>query len=208
MSIPVAPPAARHPSGRSHDKRPGLAAWTLALLSAASLSLPARTSVAAARVTQEYDLKAVFLLNFARFVDWPADAFQEAGTPIVIGVLGADPFGTTLQETVANESAHDRKVVVRHFRSAEEIEPCQILFVPDSESAQWQRQAGRLARRSMLTVGENREFTARAGMIAFDRNGRRLRLRINLAAVTAARLTISSKLLRQADIVASEDTTP
>jgi uncharacterized protein DUF4154 len=208
VSIPVAPPAARHPSGRSHDKRPGLAAWTLALLSAASLSLPARTSVAAARVTQEYDLKAVFLLNFARFVDWPADAFQEAGTPIVIGVLGADPFGTTLQETVANESAHDRKVVVRHFRSAEEIEPCQILFVPDSESVQWQRQAGRLARRSMLTVGENREFTARAGMIAFDRNGRRLRLRINLAAVTAARLTISSKLLRQADIVASEDTTP
>ena len=208
MSIPVAPRAGRHPSGRSHDKRPGLAAWTLALLSAASLLLLAHPSGAAARVTQEYDLKAVFLLNFARFVDWPADAFQAASTPIVIGVLGADPFGTTLQETVANESAHERKVIVQHYRSVAEIEPCQILFVPDSESAQWQRVAGQLAHRSTLTVGENRDFTARAGMIAFDRNGRRLRLRINLAAATAARLTISSKLLRQAEIVASGETTP
>jgi len=159
-------------------------------------------------VTQEYDLKAVFLLNFARFVDWPADAFQEAGTPIVIGVLGADPFGTTLQETVANESAHDRKVVVKHYRSVDELEPCQILFVPDSESAQWPKLAGNLAHRSTLTVGEGRNFTARDGMIAFERSGRRLRLRVNLAAATAAHLTISSKLLRQAEIVASEGTTP
>jgi hypothetical protein len=178
------------------------------VLIAASLTATLLPSVAEARVTQEYDLKAVFLLNFARFVDWPEDTFREAGAPIVIGVLGPDPFGTTLEETVAGESAHDRKVVVRHFRTVEDVEPCQILFIPESEAVPWSRLAARLAHGNTLTVGENREFTAHAGMIGFELNGRRLRLRINLAAATAARLTISSKLLRQAEIVSVAGTTP
>lgn len=172
------------------------------------LSLSSLTSRVEAKVSQEYDLKAVFLLNFARFVDWPADAFQNAGTPIVIGVLGADPFGSTLRETVANESAHERKVVVRHCRSAEDLEACHILFIPQTESSLWQDLAGRLTRRSVLTVGEDRNFAARSGMIGFESHGRRLRLRINLAAATAARLTISSMLLRQAEIVGPTGVTP
>ncbi len=181
---------------------------TTGVLIAASLVLSPFTRPAEARVTQEYDLKAVFLLNFARFIDWPADAFEAPGTPIVIGVLGADPFGSTLEETVAGESAHDRKVIVRHYRSIEDLERCQILFVPESESVHWERLAAQFALRSTLTVGESREFTAHSGMIGFDLSGRRLKLRINLAAATAARLTISSKLLRQAEIVSSARTTP
>ena len=174
-----------------------------ALLCAVSLWPPAPLAQSVGRLTLEYDLKAVFLLNFARFVDWPRESFPDAGSPIVIGVLGEDPFGTTLREAVANETAHDRPLVVRQCQSVEELEACHILFVPQSESVRWAPLAGRLARRSVLTVGESRAFATRSGIIGFDLKGRKLRLSINLVASNAARLTISSKLLRQAEIVAS-----
>lgn len=194
-------------SGRG-GHRPGRLVWITGLLSACLLSLSSLAGDAEAKVTQEYDLKAVFLLNFARFVDWPADAFASPGAPIIIGVLGADPFGSTLLDAVSNESAHDRKVVVRYCHTAEELQACHIAFIPQAESSTWKDVGGKLAHRSVLTVGESRDFTARSGMIGFEFRGRRMRLRINLAAATAARLTISSMLLRQAEIVGSEGVTP
>lgn len=175
----------------------------IALLGAMSLGPPLPRAGAVGRVTQEYDLKAVFLLNFARFVDWPGESFEDAGSPIVIGVLGQDPFGSTLREAVANETAHDRKLVVRQCQSVEELESCHILFVPESEATRWAPLAGRWTRRSVLTVGESKAFATRSGIIGFELSGRKLRLSINLLAANAARLTISSKLLRQAEIVAS-----
>ena len=153
------------------------------------------------KLTQEYDLKAVFLYNFAQFVDWPADAFADANTPITIGILGQDPFGTSLDEVVANESAHDRKLVVRRYRDPEQADSCQILFISASEAGHLDHIFATLAHRSVLTVGESREFAAHSGIIAFEVAQRRLRLRINLAAASAASLTISSQLLRQAVIV-------
>jgi hypothetical protein len=155
------------------------------------------------KLTQEYDLKAVFLFNFAQFVDWPANAFADANTPITIGVLGQDPFGKSLDEVVANESAHDRKLVVRRFQTPEQVDSCQILFISASEAGRLDHIFAALAHRSVLTVGESREFTAHSGIIAFEVAQHRLRLRINVAAATAANLTISSQLLRQAEIVGS-----
>jgi hypothetical protein len=151
--------------------------------------------------SQEYDLKAAFLFNFARFVEWPPDAFATAATPLTIGILGDDPFGESLDDIVADESVHNRKLTVRRYASLETLGPCQILFVCPSEAGHWEQIAARLDRHSVLTVGEGSTFTDHSGMIGFEMVRNRLRLRINLAAARAAKLTISSQLLRQAKIV-------
>jgi hypothetical protein len=156
---------------------------------------------APSQVSHEYDLKAAFLFNFAQFVEWPPQAFADANTPITIAILGEDPFGASLDEIVANETAHNRRIVVRRYHSVEEVENCQILFISQSNSRDLKHIASKLDHRSILTVGDTENFAARAGIIGFEVNQRRLRLRINLAAATAMGLTISSKLLRQAAIV-------
>jgi hypothetical protein len=171
-----------------------------------ALLLPAVGSGAAQRprvVTQEYDLKAVFLFNFTQFVEWPAESFAGPGTPIVIGVLGEDPFGASLDEIVAGEAIHDHPLVVRRYHSVDQADSCQILFISLSESGRLEQILKTLGHRSILTVGETKDFADHSGMIEFELVQRRVRLRINLAATNAARLVISSKLLRQAKIVGS-----
>jgi len=164
--------------------------------------------LARATATREYDLKAVFLFHFAEFVEWPHESFAEASTPITVGVLGENPFGTTLEEIVANETVRGRKLQIVHYGTVEEIGPCHILFVCPSESRKLVRVREALADRSILTVGDGKAFAEHDGMIGFVTARDRLKLRINLAAATAARLTISSKLLRQAEIVGAARTRP
>jgi hypothetical protein len=155
-------------------------------------------------LAQEYDLKAAFLFNFAQFVEWPEDAFAGAATPITIGILGEDPFGKSLDEIVANEVVHDRRLIVRRYRTIDQIEDCHILFISQAESKRMDHIFTRLGSRSVLTVGDADDFMARDGIIGFKMARNRLRLRINPAVAKAAKLTISSKLLRQAEIVGSE----
>ena len=179
--------------------------WTRALATPLALALTAGVSSAApeagGRLTQEYDLKAAFLFNFTKFVEWPADAFDSTTAPFTIGIVGDDPFGGGLDDIVASESVHDRKIVVRRFSSADEIGPCQLLFIGQGETRDLARILSTLGHRSVLTVGETKAFTDRSGIIAFEMSQRRVRLRINPTAAKAARLTISSQLLRQAEIV-------
>jgi YfiR/HmsC-like len=178
-----------------------------ALIVGLSLLAPASAPASApndGKVVSEYELKAAFLFNFARFVEWPADAFPNASAPITIGILGEDPFGSALEGIVANEDVRARRLVVRRFASLEDVKPCHMLFVTSKESKRMKDLVARLGSGSTLTVGESNDFTAQAGMIGFETVRNRLRLRINLGAARAARLTISSQLLRQARIVGSQ----
>lgn len=152
-------------------------------------------------VTREYALKAAFLFNFAQFVDWPPEAFAGANVPFTIGVLGVDPFGANLDALVSGEKVRDRPLVVRRYESLAQVDSCHILFISSSEAGRLDQIAKALAHRSVLTVGETKDFAAHSGIIGFEVSQRRLRLSINVAAATDARLTISSKLLRQARIV-------
>jgi hypothetical protein len=181
-------------------------AWALVtVISSSTPAIVAHSTPAKARpaVAGEYDLKAAFLFNFAQFVEWPSDAYAAATAPIVIGVLGEDPFGASLDVLVGGETLHNRQLVVRRYQSVEQIDACHILFISSSEANQLDRVIRALAHRSILTVGETRDFAAHAGVIGFELSKRRLRLQINVAAAADARLTISSKLLRQAQIVHS-----
>jgi hypothetical protein len=183
----------RFAPGRSRRLRCGLglAVWWLA----------GGLGAAAQPVALEYQLKAVFLFNFAQFVDWPPRAFANRGSSLVIGVLGDDPFGPYLTETVRDETVHHRPLVVEHYRRVEEVKDCHVLFISRSETAQWGRIFAGLKGRNILTVSDADGFAEHGGMIRFVTENNKIRFRINLAAVKAADLTISSQLLRPAEIV-------
>jgi len=149
----------------------------------------------------EYQVKAVFLFNFAQFVEWPAEAFPAADTPLVICVLGTDPFGDALDQTVRDERLGGRPFQVRRYQTVDEIRACHILFISRSEGARPEAILAGLKQRAILTVSDADDFAQRGGMIRFVTDRNRIRLQLNLAAMEAAHLTISSKLLRVAEIM-------
>lgn len=153
--------------------------------------------------TDEYKLKAVFLYNFARFVEWPADVFTEAQAPLVIGVLGNDPFGRFLDETVNGEKINDRPLLTNRFEKVSDIGTCHILFISKSVRENHETILSALKGKKILTVSDVNEFTKAGGMIRFVNEDNRIKLFINLDAAKAEDLTISSKLLRIAKIVES-----
>lgn len=142
-------------------------------------------------------MKAVFLYNFATFVDWPDNAAPPPGKPFVIGVLGEDPFGPTLAEVVHGESVRGAPLEVRHFQNVAEARDCRILFVSNSERARLREVFAALRDRPVLTVGDDPSFVDAGGMVAFS-TGAHVELVVNVRPARAAGLTISSKLLRVA----------
>jgi hypothetical protein len=152
----------------------------------------------------EYQIKAVFLFNFTQFVEWPANAFPEKQSPLVIGVLGQDPFGTYLDETVKGEKVNGHPLVVRRFNNTDEASLCHILFIHSDKTEHLDQVLKTLKGRSILTVGDATDFARNGGMVRFFKENNKIRIRINLEATKAADLTISSKLLRLAEIVDSK----
>ena len=162
-----------------------------------ALNSPAQTEI-----SKEYKVKALFLYNFSQFVEWPAETFPEAQSPLVIGVIGKNPFGAYLEELVRGESVNNHSLVVRLFERIEEIKTCHILFVSQSETNQLEQIFASVKTRMILTVGDVDGFAQRGGMIRFVTEKNKIRFRINLEAAKAVHLTISSKLLRPAEIIA------
>jgi hypothetical protein len=154
-----------------------------------------------AQDAREPDVKAVFLYNFAQFVEWPVAAFPHSSSPLVIGILGSDPFGSTLDELVKDESVRGRKIAIERYHRAEDIQLCHILFIGDSEERRLRRVLQALAGRPILTVSDLDGFAQQGGMIRFYTERSKVRLRINNDAARAVHLVISSKLLRIADVI-------
>ncbi len=166
------------------------------------LLLGGRDGSAQMAPTKEFQIKSVFLFNFAQFVEWPPEAFSGPQSPILIGVLGEDPFGRALDEVVTGEAILRRQLIVERFHRVEDIKTCHILFISPSEAEKYEQIFAALRGRSILTVGDTEGFAARGGMIRFRTDHNRIRLGVNVEAAQAAGLTISSKLLRAAEIVA------
>jgi len=189
------------PTGPNGDQKRLPASWLLLViwLLSAGLSLAAE-----ATPSRENQVKAVFLFNFAQFVEWPTQAFAAAQTPLVIGVLGEDPFGAFLDETVRDEKVNNRPLAIQRYRRVEEIQTCHVLFISGSETARLEQILENLRGRNILTVGGAEDFATRGVMIGFATEKNKTRLKINVKAAKAASLTISSKLLRPAEIINSE----
>ena len=171
-------------------------ALSCALLFAAIPGLPAQSARAS-----EYQVKAAFLFNFAQFVDWPTESFPSSDTPLVIGVLGEDPFGSFLDHIVGSERLRGRPLQVRRYATVDEIKTCHILFISRSAGDRPELILAALKQRPIVTVSDADGFVQRGGMIRFVTDRNRIRLQINPGAVDAAHLTISSKLLRVAEII-------
>lgn len=176
-----------------------LPAW----LSIAMLLVCGGAPSGSAQALNEYQVKAVFLFNFAQFVDI-SGAERAAGQPFVIGILGDDPFEDFLDQTVRGERIGDRPFVVRRFRSAAEAASADILFVSRSESRRLDPIIDALRARPVLTVSDADNFARSGGIVQFVTENNRIKFSINLGAARAANITISSKLLRNATIVASD----
>ena len=168
-----------------------------------ALLLIAGGLLGAAPPVSEYQLKAVFLFNFAQFVEWPPAALPRENAPFVIGVLGKDPFGTDLDDVVRGETLNRHALAVERYHKVAEVRDCQILFIAASELPQLEGILTALRGRSILTVTDADGSAVRGVMIGLVRQDNRIRLRIDLQATKASNLTISSKLLRPAEIVGS-----
>ncbi len=148
----------------------------------------------------EYRVKAAFLYNFAKFVEWPGQAFKSPGEPFGICIAGANPFGTSLQDMVAGKMVSDRGFAVR-IQPVAQFRPagCHILFVSAAEVRHARALLEALKSESILTVGEGDEFAASGGMISFRMDANRVHIDIAAEAAARARLRISSKLLSLAE---------
>jgi hypothetical protein len=144
---------------------------------------------------QEYQTKAEFLFSFAKFVSWPARKFNEPDSPLVIGVVGADPFGGLLEEAVQDHRINDRTVTVEHIESMEELRKCHIIFICRSETARLGSILAEVRGENVLTVGESDNFISRGGMINFVMVDNKVRFQINDSGARRAGLKMSSQLL-------------
>jgi YfiR/HmsC-like len=172
-------------------------AWCMSLLIGLTLLADVRARDAADEPL-EYQVKAAFLLNFTKFIEWPPAAFGAADSPIAICVLGDDPFGNALDQVVAGEVVNGRKVVVQRIKKALPPQSCQVLFFSRTENP-LNTLPG--VGPGVLTIGEGEHFTRAGGMIAFVLENRRVRFGINETAAEAAGLKLSSKLLNVARFV-------
>ena len=147
----------------------------------------------------EYDVKAAFLLNFTKFVEWPPAAFTGPDSPISICLMGRDPFGKTLDDIVQGETVNGRKVVVHRLSQAPGAQTCQVVYLSSSEREVARTLSG--LGQGVLTVGEGANFIREGGMISFVIENRRVRFDINQNAADKASLRLSSKLLSVARFV-------
>ena len=162
------------------------------------------TARARGQEIDEYQVKAAFLYNFAKFVEWPSQAFKTSQDPIVVCVLGHNPFGNALQEVIRGKSVDGRAFAFRQVANAGEADTCQILFVSSAEAKHFRSLCGNLKPAGILTVGEAQGFAANGGVINFKLDDGRVHFEINVDAAERAQLHISSKLLSLAQIVRTE----
>jgi len=150
----------------------------------------------------EYQVKAAFLFNFAKFVEWPSDAFSDAQAPLVITVYGNDPFNGSL-ETVKGKLVNNRKLVIRRVKGIQDIGRSNVVFVSSSAKKDLPRVLTALQGQSVLTVGEDGALAQNGGIINFVNEDNKIRFEVNVAAAEQAGLRISSRLLSLAKIVKS-----
>ena len=151
----------------------------------------------------EYTVKAAVLLNFARFTEWPEDAFSGPEAPLVVGVLGRESFGAELAELMMKQPLKNRPVQVRRLASDQEISRCQVLFIAASERNRYREILGCVGTLPILTVGETDDFPEAGGVLQLflKRESNTVKFIVNLDAAKPARLKFSASLLKLADKV-------
>jgi hypothetical protein len=171
-------------------------AWVAAAAAIVLATVPAR-----AGGPSEHQVKAAFLYNFANFVQWPDEALGPAGVPLKVCVVGADPFGSALEDAFRNQVVHGRSVLIARGATLGAVGRCHILFLSNSVQGRWPQLLEALAGAPTLTVADGPPLVRQGGMVSFVIEAKRVRFEINRVAAEHAGLRISSKLLALARIV-------
>src|SRR5258708_409334 len=179
-------PAKHAIPGCKRAARAAAPSWrgALALLAVGSLLL----AVPGARAATEYEVKAAFLYNFAKFVEWPTPAFSAADSPVVLGVIGEDPFGGTLPAVVEHEQVKGRRIEVRPYHIGDDLAGCHALFISKSESGHLKESLKAAQAHNILTAGASSNFLAQGGIINFAMVDKRARFDINVMAAEPSAL--------------------
>ena len=146
-------------------------------------------------------VKAAYLYQFGKFIEWPGASSTRAEDAFPICILGTDPFGGILGETVAERSVQGKRVIAKRIAGVGEAAACNILFIGASEQERLPEIINSLQGQSVLTVGDSQAFSGRGIMINFVIEQRRVRFEINLSAVERANLKVSSELLKVAKVI-------
>jgi hypothetical protein len=184
-----------HRARRAHGPRLGLTALALTWALVAAQGLWAQSPK-----PTDYDVKAVYLYNFGRFVEWPARVTAKSDS-FTVCVLGQDPFGPALDATLAGETIGGKSVAAKRISNPPEAVRCQIVFISSVEDSRFNKIIEALDREAVLTVSDMPQFSQRGGMIQFVLEGKNVRFEVNLTAVQRAGLTLSSELLKVATTV-------
>ena len=151
--------------------------------------------------SNEYQVKAAFLFNLAKFVEWSPQAFAGPGDTLGICILGKNPFGSILDETVQGKTVAGRAINIRLISGVQRAAGCKILFITSAEAKRFKSLGDSLKGKGVLTVGETPDFIASGGIVNLNIEGGRLRFEINRGAAEEEQIRISSKLLSLAQIV-------
>jgi hypothetical protein len=153
------------------------------------------TSTSVADGLSEFQVKAAFIVNFARFVEWPASAFDAPSAPFVMGILGDDPFGTDLDQAVRDKMIGGHPILVKRIEDGDDLVRFHLVFIAGSEKRRLKDHLTRLGTGAVLTVSDLDGFCANGGLIGFVTVNDRIRFKVNASSAQRHGLKISSKLL-------------
>jgi hypothetical protein len=179
---------------RCWSKRIGLPILCVVLLLTGLGGSPIRNILAQDAPT-EYQVKAAYLYNFLKFVEWPGDPFANTQGQWIIGIVGDNPFGDQLTQVIAGKTVQGHELQARRFQPGEDLRGCHVLFISASEKKRLPSVLAALNGSSVLTVADMDHFIESGGMIQFVTEEKRVRFVIDVGASSRARLKVSSKLL-------------
>jgi len=181
-------------------------AWLILLSPLLLAGTDSRSESSRIDLSGESQLKAVFLFNFAQFTDWPPEAFEDKTSPLVIGILGSDPFGDFLDETVKNELVRGRRIRIERYQKLAQVRNWHIMYIGFADPEKVDQVLRSLKGKPVLTVSDTENSPRRSGIIIkFLTKQNKIRFTINAEAAREARLVLSSKLLHAADEVIGPD---
>ena len=172
-----------------------------------ALGNSARASAQTDPGSLEYQVKAAYLLNFTRYVEWPRTSLP-AEAPLEICILGDDPFGEAIDRAIRGQRSQGRPVTVRRIESDEGAYRCHLVFVTDESWNRWRTLVASLTSRGILTVGNSGQFSRDGGVIGFVISNETVRFAINLKAMERSGLKISSRMLSLATQLHQTEGTP
>lgn len=164
----------------------------------------AATALTAESTHQEQQVKAAFLVNFPKYVDWSVEALADTNTPVIIAVLGETKVIEELQKIIPGRTINGRTIILKRLKPEEELRGNHIVFISAAEQRRSPDSLTKLRESGVLTVGESDDFLERGGIINLVRRGQKIAMEVNLAAADKAQLKISSKLLSVATVVKVE----